>query len=353
MITLGIETSCDETACAIINNGRVLSNVVSSSMHLHKKYGGVIPEIASRCHIEYINAVLKNAIKKANVKLKDIDLVAVTNGPGLAGSLLVGISFAKALGYALNIPVIGIDHLKAHPYANFIKGAVKGNPGYPFIGLVVSGGHTSIFLCRNVGDFRFLGNTQDDAAGEAFDKVAKIMDLGYPGGPIIEKKAERAGKAGNVNFPRTYLEKGSLDFSFSGVKTAVLYFSKSKDYTHKAIPVVCSSFQEAVFDVIVDKSLEACRKHRINMLLVGGGVASNKRFRKKINEKALHRGVSVFVPKKCYCLDNAAMVGVLGEALYGSGKRPAPDLADTIRLRSKPEHRKISSDFLTAINQRR
>jgi len=350
MITLGIETSCDETACAIIKNGKALSNVVSSSIHLHKKYGGVIPEIASRCHIEYINAVLKDAIKKADVKLKDIDLVAVTNGPGLAGSLLVGISFAKALGYALNIPVIGIDHLKAHIYANFIKGAAKDNPGFPFIGLVVSGGHTSISLCRNVGDFRFLGNTQDDAAGEAFDKVAKIMGLGYPGGPIIEKKAERAGRAGNVNFPRTYLQKGSLDFSFSGVKTAVLYFSKTKDYTQKAIPVVCRSFQEAVFDVIVDKSFEACRKHRINMLLVGGGVASNKRFCKKMSERALNCSVSLFVPKKCYCLDNAAMIGVLGEALYAAGKRPAADLKDTIRLRSRPEPRKTSTGFSKAVN---
>lgn len=319
MITLGIETSCDETACAVVRNGRVLSNVVSSSVHLHSSYGGVVPEIASRYHIEYINAVVKKAAKLARVDFKNLDLIAVTYGPGLCGSLLVGISFAKSLSYALSIPIIGISHLEAHLYANFIGDDSSRFPKFPFIGLVVSGGHTSIFLCRNLNDFRILGNTQDDAIGEAFDKVAKVLKLGYPGGPIVERMARKFGKGEIIKFPRTYLEKNSLNFSFSGIKTAVLYYSKNKALTKKLIAKIAYSFQETVFDVVIEKALMACRRYKVSTIVVGGGVAANKRFCQKIKIASRAHRISFFIPKIDFCLDNGAMVAALGEALYRKG----------------------------------
>ncbi len=316
MITLGIETSCDETACAIVKNGRVLSNIVSSSVHLYSSYGGVVPEIASRWHIEYINAVVKKALKLARIDFKNLDLIAVTYGPGLCGSLLVGISFAKSLSYALSIPIIGISHLDAHLYANFIGKHSSRFPKFPFIGLVISGGHTSIFLCHSLNDFKILGNTKDDAIGEAFDKVAKILKLGYPGGPIVEKMAKKFGKKDFIKFPKTYLKNYSLDFSFSGIKTAVLYYTKNKRVTKKLIAKIAYSFQEAVFDVVVEKTLMACRKYRINTIVIGGGVAANKRFCRKIKIASRARRISFFIPKIDFCLDNGAMVAALGEALY-------------------------------------
>lgn len=326
MITLGIETSCDETACGVVKNGRILSDVVATSVSLHRPYGGIVPEIASRCQIEFITGVSKEAIKKAGISLRDLDLIAVTYGPGLAGSLLVGVSFAKALSLALSIPFIGVRHLDAHIYINFVKSKPSSRrPRFPFIGLVVSGGHTSIFLCRGAGDFKILGNTQDDAVGEAFDKVAKILNLGYPGGPVIEKYA-RASRGKLIDFPRTFLGKDSLDFSFSGVKTAVLYYMKGKRLTRGLIADVARSFQESVFDVIIKKTMMAAEKFKISTVAAGGGVAANKMFRDMMKKACLVSGRSLFIPEKKYCLDNGAMVAALGEALYGNDACSGLDL---------------------------
>lgn len=314
MITLGIETSCDETAAAVIRKGRILSSIVSSSVPLHEKYGGVIPEIASRFHIEYINQVTKKALKKAGITFNDLDQVAVTEAPGLPGSLLAGKSFAKALSYSLGIPVVGIDHLAAHLYANFL---VKDPPSaqFPFVGAVVSGGHTNIFISRSFSDLELLGRTRDDAIGEAFDKVAKILGIGYPGGPRIEKYARRAVKKSPINFPRPYLDKDSFDFSLSGLKTAVLYYVRNKKISPREVSRICWSFQEAIFDVLVERIVKACKKFRINEVLLGGGVIANMRLRARLKLVCKELGYKLFYPPPALCVDNAAMVAGLGERL--------------------------------------
>ncbi len=315
MVTLGIETSCDETAAAVIRNSRILSNIVSSSVSLHEKYGGVIPEIASRFHIEYISQVTKKALKKAGITFNDLNQIAVTEAPGLPGSLLAGKSFAKALSYSLGIPLVGVNHLAAHLYANFL---VKHPPSvrYPFVGAVVSGGHTNIFICE--GSFKelaVLGRTRDDAIGEAFDKVAKILGIGYPGGPRIEKYAKRFTKKSPVNFPRTYLDKDSFDFSLSGLKTAVLYYVKNRKMPRREISRVSWSFQEAVFDVLAERIVKACKKFRIKEVLLGGGVIANMRLRARLKLVCKKLGYKLFYPPPALCVDNAAMVAGLGETL--------------------------------------
>lgn len=312
MYTLGIETSCDETAAAVTDNGRVLSNTVTSSVHLHSKYGGVVPEIASRFHLEYINSVLRESLKKAGVGLKDIKLIAVTKEPGLVGSLLVGISMARALSYSLSIPLIEVNHIIAHIYGNLLT---HKDISFPLIGIVVSGGHTSIIRMQDVRKWRVLGQTQDDAAGEAFDKVAKILGLGYPGGPVIEKRA-RLGNPEKIKFPRTYLAPDSLDFSFSGIKTSVLYYvRKVKDLTPEVINDICAGFQEAVCDMIAHKAVLAARKKKAASLVAGGGVIANKRLRQRLTEEGAKWGIKAYFPPMDLCLDNAAMVSALGEAL--------------------------------------
>ena len=325
MLTLGIETSCDETSAAVIRNSRILSNIVSSSVSLHEKYGGVIPEIASRFHIEYISQVTKKALKKAGITFNDLDQIAVTEAPGLPGCLLAGKSLAKALSYSLGIPLVGVNHLAAHLYANFL---VKNPPSvrYPFVGAVVSGGHTNIFICE--GSFKelaVLGRTRDDAIGEAFDKVAKILGIGYPGGPRIEKYAKRFThplhasvgftKKSPVNFPRTYLDKDSFDFSLSGLKTAVLYYVKNRKMPRREISRVSWSFQEAVFDVLAEKIVKACKKFRIKEVLLGGGVISNMRLRARLKLVCNALGYKLFYPPPALCVDNAAMIAGLGETL--------------------------------------
>ncbi len=344
MLTLGIETSCDETSVSITSGRRVLSNIVSSSVHLHKKYGGVVPEIASRFHVEYILEVLSKALKDAHKDLKDIKLVAVTNSPGLVGALLTGISLAKGLSLALRIPLIGVNHVLAHLYSAFLSDIEV--PGFPFVGLVVSGGHTALFYCRDGYKQKLLGQTQDDAAGEAFDKVAKILKLGYPGGPVIEKRAQASEDRDRVKFPKTFLGKDSLDFSFSGIKTAVLYYVRGAQQTNHEqrttndeIADICYAFQENALDTLVEKTFLAAKIHKVKNIVVGGGVAANSRLREKFISRAkFSEGIKVYFPRKEYCMDNAAMVGVLGEELYKMGYR------SDLYLSAEPNLKKEGSD---------
>jgi N6-L-threonylcarbamoyladenine synthase len=324
MITLGIETSCDETAVALVEDGEVLSSEVSSSVHLHESYGGVVPEIASRYHTEYIFSVAKKAFKSASKKIDDVDLVAVTYGPGLPGSLLVGVAFAKAIGFARCIPIIGVNHLEAHLISCFLgKGKrVDAEQRYPFTGMVVSGGHTSIYRVGSVRDLALMGRTRDDAVGEAFDKVAKIMGLGYPGGPVVEKMAAEFSGAAELKFPRALLrDKDDIDFSFSGIKTAVMYHWRKSSKDQEEIKRICYSFQQAVVDVIEEKLLRAIRQIKTKRLAVGGGVVNNSSLRERLTRAAEENGIDLYLPSGDYCSDNAAMVAALGEELYISGER--------------------------------
>jgi N6-L-threonylcarbamoyladenine synthase len=313
MIVLGIETSCDETAASLVRDGKkVLSNVVASSLPLHKKFGGIVPEIASRAHLELINFVVKEALRQAKKKLADISLIAVTSHPGLIGSLLVGVSFAKGLGCSLKKPVVEIDHIQAHLYPCFLKGKT---PAFPFIGLVVSGGHTNLFLVKNFNSFKLLGTTLDDAAGEAFDKVAKILDLGFPGGPIIDRISKKV-KECRIKFSYSELP-GSFNFSFSGLKTAVLYYVNKNKNAKRFEIAAC--FQEAVIRNLIEKSFLACRKKNINSLVLGGGVAANSSLREKLLAESTINGIKVYLPEKELCVDNAAMVAGLAFRVYQNG----------------------------------
>ncbi|MBD3426152.1 MAG: tRNA (adenosine(37)-N6)-threonylcarbamoyltransferase complex transferase subunit TsaD [Candidatus Omnitrophica bacterium] len=324
MLVLGIETSCDETGAALVEDGKVLSNEVSSSVHLHSRYGGVIPEIASRFHTEYIYKVTEKALSDSGRAIGDIDLVAVTQGPGLPGSLLVGISFAKALSFALDIPLIGVDHLQAHMLSCFLgygQGVMEESI-YPFVGMVVSGGHTSIYYCEGLEDYTVLGRTRDDAVGEAFDKVAKVMDLGYPGGPVVEKRARGADPKKAILFPRALMkDENDLDFSFSGIKTAVMYYWRDCDRSDKEKDRICYSFQEAVVDVIVEKLGRAIRSTGAGKVAVGGGVVNNHVLREKLIGRCREEDAELFLPQRQYCADNAAMIAALGEALFSDGQR--------------------------------
>jgi N6-L-threonylcarbamoyladenine synthase len=314
MKILGIETSCDETSAAVVCDGvDVLSNVVVSSLKEHVKYGGIIPEIASRRQIECINPVVSQALSEAKTGLDDIDAIAVTTSPGLIGSLLVGISFARALSSALKKTLIEVDHIKAHLYANFLDSESRKNktafvpPSLPAVGLVVSGGHTALYDIPDLRHFKLLGQTRDDAAGEAFDKVARLLDLGYPGGPVIDRLS-KGGKSSRVRFPRAQLNN-NYDFSFSGLKTAVLYHhrdnSQAKQYS---IPEVVFSFQESVVSSLIEKSLAACMAKGVKTLLVGGGVAANSRLREELAQACQKEKIKVHFPPMKLCLDNAAMI---------------------------------------------
>ncbi len=309
MDILGIETSCDETAAAVVRDGRkVLSSVVASSLKEHQRYGGVIPEVASRRQLEYIQPVVDEALAKARVSLNDIAAVAVTKEPGLIGSLLVGVSFARALSAALEKPLVEVDHIQAHVYASFLG---EDQPRLPAVGLVVSGGHTDIYSVRDIGRLNRIGKTRDDAAGEAFDKVARVLGLGYPGGPVIDRLAKSAPRP-SVSFKYAALE-GTLDFSFSGIKTAVLYHrQKHGSNDHYPVAEVARAFQESVVEILVIKSLAACRKLKVRTLLVGGGVAANSALRRHLAAEARKQGVKVHFPKMALCMDNAAMVAGLG-----------------------------------------
>lgn len=315
MNVLGIETSCDETSAAVVKDGKqVLSNVVSSSLKFHSKYGGIVPEIASRMQLETITQVADSAIKESGISLKNIHLISVTSGPGLLGSLLVGISFAKSVSLSLDIPVIGIDHVYSHFYANFLNGA---GPKLPFVALVVSGGHTSLFYVRGFDKIEILGQTLDDACGEAFDKVAKILGLGYPGGPFIEKLA-RQGDPRKIKFQCSGT-KNPLDFSFSGIKTAVLYKTQGRRLSMAEKRDIAASFQETVIETLISKSFLACKLKRVKSLVIGGGVVANNRLRAKFLGEA--KGIKCYFPPRALCLDNAAMVAGFGYQLFKKGRR--------------------------------
>ena len=316
MYVLGIETSCDETSASLVKDGsKILSNVVASSLNMHTRYGGIVPEIAFRKQLETITAVVDSAVKQARIKLKDIKIISVTKGPGLLGSLLVGISFAKAASYSLGVPLLGVNHLYAHIYSGLFN--VK-KAKFPFVALVVSGGHTSLFYVKDFAKIRLLGSTQDDACGESFDKVAKILGLGYPGGPLIEKLAKH-GNSKKIKFSCCGT-KGALDFSFSGIKTAVLYYVKKHAILPKElIADIAASFQEAVIDALIKKSVLACKLKKTRHLVVGGGVVANSRLREKLFRETKDKGINTYFPSKELCMDNAAMVAGLGYQLFRKG----------------------------------
>lgn len=325
VLILAIESSCDETAAAVVKNGReVLSNVISSQIALHTLYGGVVPEIASRKHIEKINQVITEALEQANVTLDDITAVAVTYGPGLVGALLVGVAEAKAICYARKLPLIGVHHIEGHISANYIENK---DLKPPFLCLVVSGGHTHLVNVRDYGKYEILGRTRDDAAGEAFDKVARAIGLGYPGGPKIEKAA-REGNPDSITFPRAKIDDNPYDFSFSGVKSAVLnYINGCK---MKNIPVVqadiAASFQKAVTDVLITHAINAAKELGVKKLAIAGGVASNSALREGMREACKKRGISFYHPSPILCTDNAAMIGAAGYYEYLAGTRHGWDL---------------------------
>lgn len=322
MLVLGIESSCDETAAAVINNGKMCSNVIASQIAIHSPYGGVVPEIASRKHIEAINPVICRALCDANVKLRDIEGIAVTRGPGLIGSLLIGLSTAKALAFALDIPLAGVNHLEGHIAAAFLAEKV---PAIPFMALVVSGGHTSVYLAKNYHDFELMGQTRDDAAGEAFDKAAKLLNLGYPGGVVIDKISKGANPKA-VAFPRAM--KDSPDFSFSGLKTSLLTMLKKRgrDFTQEELPDIVASYQEAIVDVLLEKTIKAAKDKSVNRIVVCGGVAANSRLRERFAEETAARNLELFIPPVILCTDNAAMIGAIGEIMLKNGHRDSLDL---------------------------
>lgn len=311
MIILAIETSCDETSIAILEakNGqfKILSNLVASQINIHKKYGGIVPEVAARKHIEVILPLLDEALK--NLKKKKIDYIATTYGPGLITSLLIGIETAKALSYVWQKPLIGINHLEGHIYANWLS-SEKDKIKFPALCLVVSGGHTELVLMKNHGQYKKIGETLDDAAGECFDKVAKLLEIGYPGGPIISQLAKN-GNPHAFNLPRPMIKSGNYDFSFSGLKTAVLYKLQGLKFRpQNFLPDFCASFQQAVVDVLLEKTIKAAKEYKVKSIVLGGGVVANKELRKQLEEKVkkeLHQ-VNLFIPPLEFCTDNAAMI---------------------------------------------
>ena len=325
IVILGIESSCDETAASVVRNGReVLSNVISSQIALHTLYGGVVPEIASRKHIEKINVVIEEALAEAHITLDDIDAIGVTYGPGLVGALLVGVSEAKAIAYAKNLPLIGVHHIEGHISANYIENK---DLEPPFACLVVSGGHTHLVIVKDYGKYEIVGRTRDDAAGEAFDKVARAIGLGYPGGPKIDK-VSKEGNPNAIAFPRAKVADSAYDFSFSGLKSAVLnYLNGCK---MKNIPIVqadvAASFQKAVVDVLVEHAMHAVEEYGFKKFAIAGGVASNSALRSAMEEACKKRGVAFYHPSPILCTDNAAMIGAAAYYEYLAGTRSGWDL---------------------------
>ena len=324
-LILGIESSCDETSAAVIKNGRyILSNVISSQVDLHKKYGGVVPEIASRKHVELIMPVVNQALEEAGIVLNDVSAVGVTYGPGLVGALLVGLTAAKAIAFTAGKPLVGVHHIEGHIAANYLQ-YPELEP--PFICLVASGGHSHIVLVESYNKFEILGQTRDDAAGEAFDKISRAIGLGYPGGPLIDKYAAQ-GNSSAYKFPRVQFDDGSLDFSFSGLKTAVLNHLNRLEQTGEQIniPDIAASFQQAVVDVLVKNTIKAAEIKRVNKIALAGGVAANSQLRRDMKSKAGKQGIEVLYPDLILCTDNAAMIGCAAHFEYISGKLSGMDL---------------------------
>lgn len=324
-ITMGIESSCDETAVAILADDReLLSNVISSQIDIHEVFGGVVPEIASRHHLEQINGVVDKALKDAGITFDDVDLVGVTKGPGLVGALLIGIATAKGLAYSMKKPLVGIHHIKAHSFAALLD-YPKLKP--PYLSLIVSGGHTDLIEVRDYNDFLIIGRTRDDAVGEAYDKVARVLGLGYPGGPKIDKIA-KDGDPHSVEFKRVFLDKDSFDFSFSGTKTGVLNYLNGEKQKGNEINVadVAASFQLSVIDVIVEKSIRAAKKLKYDKIVMGGGVASNSLLRQMLKDACEKEGIELYYPDPIFCTDNAAMVACCAYYDYQYGKEDDLDM---------------------------
>ncbi|HET6272630.1 MAG TPA: tRNA (adenosine(37)-N6)-threonylcarbamoyltransferase complex transferase subunit TsaD [Bacteroidota bacterium] len=337
MVVLGIETSCDETSAAVLVDGVVKSNIISSQL-VHAQYGGVVPELASRAHQRMIIEVVDNALIKAGVTKEDLDGVAATQGPGLVGAILVGLNFAKAMAFGLSVPFVGVNHMEGHLYSNFLA---EPKPSYPFLSLIVSGGHTMLVVVDEPFKHALLGETRDDAAGEAFDKVAKMLGLGYPGGPIVDKMA-KSGNPRAIAFPRSYLEEGSYDFSFSGIKTAVLYYLRNQGLLDadlrrgsldgKHVADICASFQLSVIDVLVTKTFAAADERDIKDVTIAGGVSANSLLRSRMKEEADKRGHRLFFPPLEYCMDNGAMIGLVGWMKLNAGVTSSLELGAVANL---------------------
>lgn len=318
VVILAIETSCDETSAAVVADGsEILSNIISSQVDVHQKFGGVVPEVASRKHLELINQVIAEALCAAGMGFQDLDAVAVTYGPGLVGALLVGVSAAKAIAFGLDLPLVGVNHLEGHIYANFL---MEPGLGFPLLCLVVSGGHTDLVLIEKHGSFRVIGKTRDDAAGEAFDKAARALGLGYPGGPLIDR-ISREGDPEAVGLPRAYLEEGSFDFSFSGLKSAVINYLRRAGQRGEEVNIadMAAGFQKAIVDVLVDKTLDAARHTGVSTILLAGGVAANARLREDLAERAGKELRRVIIPPPVLCTDNAAMIACAAYFRYLRG----------------------------------
>lgn len=314
---LGIETSCDETAASIVKNGtEIISNVVASQIESHKRFGGVVPEVASRHHVEQITLVIEEALKQANMTPQDLDAVAVTEGPGLVGALLIGINAAKAFSFANGLPLVGVHHIAGHIYANALVQPME----FPLLALVVSGGHTELVLMKEDGLFELIGETRDDAAGEAYDKVARVLNLPYPGGPHIDRLANESDQA--VPFPRAWLEEGSYDFSFSGLKSAVINYQHNAEQRGEEINPnhLAAGFQESVIEVLTTKTLRAAREFKVKQVIAAGGVAANKGLRKALEEAFQKENIPFYVPPIKLCTDNAAMIAAAGSSKFSAGQ---------------------------------
>ncbi len=323
LYVLGIETSCDETAVAIVKNGReIITNVVASQIESHKRFGGVVPEIASRHHVEQLTIVLEEAMEDAGMGLDEMDAIAVTSGPGLVGALLIGVNAAKALAFALNKPLVAVHHIAGHIYANRLVTEMK----FPLIALVVSGGHTELVYMKEHASFEVIGETRDDAAGEAFDKVARVLHLPYPGGPHIDRLAQK-GKA-TIELPRAWLEEGSYDFSFSGLKSAVINtVHNARQRGEEIVPEdLAASFQESVIDVLVTKTARAAEAYGAKQVLVAGGVAANKGLRAALEKEFGNKDIELVIPPLSLCTDNAAMIAAAGTVFFEKGQRASLDL---------------------------
>ncbi|MGZ4148567.1 MAG: tRNA (adenosine(37)-N6)-threonylcarbamoyltransferase complex transferase subunit TsaD [Actinomycetota bacterium] len=335
MITLGIETSCDETAIAVVEDGfTVRSNLIAAQVHLHERFGGVVPEVAARAHVENLNPLLEEALAQADVGVRDLDGIAVTIGPGLVGALLVGMVAAKALSLATGTPLIGVNHLEGHYWANFLE---HGPPEPPYVALIVSGGHTMLVHVPELHHHVVLGQTLDDAAGEAFDKVARLLGLGFPGGPAVDAMAAE-GDPHAIAFPRAMEDSGDLDFSMSGLKTAVLRYVKAERAAGRdlVLPDLAASFQEAIVDVQVTKTIAAARAMGVDTVLLGGGVVANTRLRDRLRADGEAVGLRVLYPSLPLCTDNGAMIACLGAAKLVSGERTSLDIAADPNLRLAP-----------------